>query len=319
MSSMRQAIGAMAMVVVTVLPVSACGVISGAAHEAASQGDPSPTTTVRPMELGSRIIGYTTPGFPHNAAGFQQLEKATGVHAEIASWYTPMTLNFDPVTVASISAQGVVPLVEIDSDNIPLTQITAGKWDDHFIAYARAVAAYSSPIVIDFDHEFNGPWFDWGYKHTSAATFVAAWRRIVTIFRENGASNVAWMWNPNVSLSNTTALRPWYPGDQYVTYVGLDGYFLTTTDTFSTVFDQTLCQVSAFTGKSIFITETGANPGRTRVPQINSLFSGLEATPRILGFIWFDYNKYAGHDWLLDGDTKALAAFHKDALKYQKS
>lgn len=318
-SGMRRAICVLAIATAAVLPVSACSAVSQVADKAAAQADPRSMPAIAQMQLGKKIIGYTTPNFPHDVATFRQLEKETGIPAEIASWYTPMTLAFHPATVAKISAQGVLPLVQIDSDTIPLTQITAGKWDKHFIAYARAVAAYSSPIAIDFDHEFNGPWWYWGYTHTSAATFVAAWRRIVTIFRENGARNVLWIWNPNVSLPSTTALKPWYPGNQYVTYVGLDGYFLTATDTFSSVFDRTISQLSAFTDKSILITETGANPGRERVPQIDSLFHGLETTPKIIGFIWFDYNKYAGHDWLLQGDANALAAFHADAVKYQKS
>ena len=30
-------------------------------------------------------------------------------------------------------------------------------------------------------------------------------------------------------------MRPWYPGDAWVTMVGLDGYFVTSQATFSTV------------------------------------------------------------------------------------
>ncbi len=318
MSGMRQAVGILAVAVVALLPVSACSVVSRMAHKAAAQGNPTPMPTIARTPLASKLIGYTTPNFPHDVATFQQVEKATGIHARIASWYTPMTLNFDPVQVAKISAQGVLPLLEIDSDAIPLTQVADGAWDKHFIAYARAVAAYSSPIAIDFDHEFNGPWFKWGYKYTSPAVFVAAWRRIVTIFRENGATNVTWIWNPNVKLPSTTAIEPWYPGNQYVTYVGLDGYFSQPSYTFTTVFAQTLTQVSTFSDKSILITETGVGPGPQRAAQIDSLFQGLEATPQIIGFIWFDYNKSAGHDWALQGDPKALSAFHADAVEYQK-
>jgi mannan endo-1,4-beta-mannosidase len=318
MSGMRRAVSALAVTVAVVLPVSACGTISAVARKAAAQGEPAPMQKTGGTPLGSHLIGYSTPNFPSGLAAFQQLEKEIGVPARIATWYTPMTLAFHPQTVAQISDQGVVPIVEIDSGSTPLTQVADGKWDKHFIAYARAVAAYSTPIGIDFDHEFNGPWFHWGYDHTTAATFVAAWRRIVWLFRKNGARNVMWIWNPNVDLGDTVSFRPWYPGNQYVTYVGLDGYFIYPDQTFNMVFGRTLSQLSAFTHKSILLTETGANPGQQRATQINSLFAGLEATPRILGFIWFDFNKYAGHDWLLQGDKPALEAFHADARMYQK-
>ena len=339
MRGMRLAIGALAMIVVATLPLSACSSASDAAHTGASrttpvsrtpvahapvphtavaQGDPTPTPVAAQAQLGRNLVGYSTPNFPHSLAPFKQIEKQTGINAGIASWYTPMSQNFDRAEVAKIKAQGALPLIEIDSDNTPLTQVAAGEWDKHFIAYARAVAAYRSPIAIDFDHEFNGPWYKWGFKHTSAEAFVSAWRRIVWLFRKFGAQNVIWIWNPNVSMPGTTALKPWYPGDQWVTYVGLDGYFIHPTDTFGTVFDQTLRQLSAFTKKSVFVTETGANPGKQRVKQINSLFAGLEATPRIVGFIWFDYYKYVGHDWILEGDKPALKAFRADARSYQK-
>ena len=53
-------------------------------------------------------------------------------------------------------------------------------------------------VAIDFDHEFNGAWSEWGYTHESARTFVAAWRHVVTVFRRNDATDVAWVWNPAV-------------------------------------------------------------------------------------------------------------------------
>ena len=44
----------------------------------------------------------------------------------------------------------------------------------------------------------NGTWYSWGYRHTSPAVFVAAWRHIVTVFRAAGARNVTWLWTINI-------------------------------------------------------------------------------------------------------------------------
>jgi mannan endo-1,4-beta-mannosidase len=262
------------------------------------------------------LTGFSTPGFPSDLATFRKLEKDAGTHADIASWYTPLGTDFDAAAVARISSQGLLPLIEIDSDKIPMADIADGKWDRFLTAYARAVANYHFTVAIDFDHEFNGDWSTWGYPHTSASTFVAAWRLLVTIFRENGATNVIWVWNPNVAVSGTVSMKAWYPGDQYVTWVGLDGYFLSSAATFGSVFGKTLRQLSSFTNKRVLIVETGAEPGGKRGTQIDSLFAGLEATPRIIGFIWFDYDKGPGHDWTLQGDKAALTAFAKGAVAY---
>ena len=44
----------------------------------------------------------------------------------------------------------------------------------------------------------NAWWYSWGYRHASPASFVAAWRHIVTLFRGQGAWNVTWLWTINV-------------------------------------------------------------------------------------------------------------------------
>lgn len=267
-----------------------------------------------------KLAGFSTPGFPQNLSTFQDAEKAASVHANIASWYTPLGMDFNAAAVTRIRSLGVLPVIEIDSDSTPLKDIANGGWDSFFTNYARAVASYRSTIAIDFDHEFNGKWSAWGYPHTTAATFVAAWRRIVTIFRENHATNVIWIWNPNITAGDTVPMAPWYPGNQYVTWVGLDGYFFSPRDTFDSVFARTLDELNSFTNKKVLIVETGAQPGVNRVAQIDSLFKGLEATPRIIGFIWFDRDKGAGHDWLLDDDDDdkaALAAFHDGVTAYR--
>ena len=36
-----------------------------------------------------------------------------------------------------------------------------------------------------------------GIRARHAATFVAAWRHIVTLFRAEGADNVTWLWTVN--------------------------------------------------------------------------------------------------------------------------
>ena len=53
-------------------------------------------------------------------------------------------------------------------------------------------------VIIGFGHEMNGYWYSWGYRHTSPAVFVAAWRHIVTVFRQQGADNVTWLWTVNI-------------------------------------------------------------------------------------------------------------------------
>ena len=47
----------------------------------------------------------------------------------------------------------------------------------------------------------------WGYRHTSPAAFVAAWRHVVNVFRAQGAYNVTWLWTINIIDNRAAAFR----------------------------------------------------------------------------------------------------------------
>ncbi len=60
---------------------------------------------------------------------------------------------------------------------------------------------------------------------TIRAVFIAAWRRFVNIFRAHHVVNVKWLWNPiRVGGSQAQNPVPYYPGGNYVDWIGLDAY-----------------------------------------------------------------------------------------------
>ena len=69
---------------------------------------------------------------------------------------------------------------------VSLAAIASGRYDAYLRSYAAAVKAFGSQVILSFGHEMNGYWYSWGYRHTSPAAFVAAWRHIVTVFRAVG-------------------------------------------------------------------------------------------------------------------------------------
>ena len=114
------------------------------------------------------------------------------------------------------------------------------------------------------------------------------------------------------------ATRPW-PGDYYVSWVGLDGYFFPWSPGFDSLFGPTISEVRSFTKRPILITETGISPGAPRPGRIADLFHGaaLAAKEGVIGLIWFDYSRIEGHDWRIDGDPAALRAFAMSARIYR--
>ena len=137
----------------------------------------------------------------------------------------------------------------------------------------------------------NGNWYTWGYRHTSPAAFVAAWRHIVNVFRALGARNVTWLWTVNI-VNDTRDGKiprpaPWWPGSSYVTWVGIDGYYLEPSWQFAPLFGPTIGAVRALTSDPILIAETGAMPTAGQPAKITDLFAGIRAYG-LLGFVWFD-------------------------------
>ena len=107
----------------------------------------------------------------------------------------------------------------------------------------------------------NAPWYSWGYQYTSPAAFVAAWRHIVTLFRRRGAENVTWLWTVNVIQSQdgrTLRPAPWWPGRSYVTWVGVDGYYLEPSGQFVAMFGPTIVALRELTRDPILVAETSA-------------------------------------------------------------
>ena len=208
-------------------------------------------------------------------------------------------------------SHGVRPLIQIDPSDASISAIADGTYDQYLRSYADGVRAYGHAVVIGFGHEMNAPWYSWGYGHVKPAEFVAAWRHVVTIFRQEGADNVTWLWTVQSDQPGTGPIRDWWPGDAYVTWVGIDGFFVHRGDTFAQVFGPTIAQVHQLTSKQILISETAVAPASDQFLKIVNLFSGM-AKAKALGLIWFDINQQDGRDhqdWRLEKDPTGSNAF----------
>jgi mannan endo-1,4-beta-mannosidase len=270
-----------------------------------------------PLTPGS-YLGVFVKGFPNSYGPMTTFAKQTGSQPDIAMYYSGWYVPF-PVTFARTAAQnGVVPLVQMDPNNISLAAISQGNYDPYLSSYAEAVRAYGHPVILSFGHEMNGDWSTWGYRHTSSAVFVAAWRHIVDVFRALGANNVTWLWT--VNIINDTAKgtiprpNPWWPGSSYVNWVGIDGYYLKPSWQFAPLFGPTIADVQALTSDPIIISETGAVAAAGQPAKINNLFAGVHAYG-LLGLVWFDATSAIHQDFSISTPA-ALAAFRKGASAY---
>jgi beta-mannanase len=163
----------------------------------------------------------------------------------------------------------------------------------------------------------NGFWYRWGTKQTTPAEFVAAWRHIHNLFTRAGATNVIWVWNPNdIYPVPQVQLKPYYPGDAYVDWIGITGYFATTgPHNYADLYAPTVTEVRSFTTKPFIIAETSVQTGQAEVACARQLILRTVAQhPDVLGFIWFDYNKN-GVDWRVESRPILRAAVVKDVAR----
>ncbi len=261
-----------------------------------------------------RYIGMYARTSPLSYAGVQKFTAATGVRPNMLMYYSSWQEPFQAGFASTTADHGAIPLVQMNPSGVSVAKIAAGHYDHYLTAYAQAVRAYRRPVIMSFGHEMNGHWYSWGYTHTSPAVFVQAWRHLVTIFRTQGARNVTWMWTVNIidQAGGIPQPRAWWPGKSYVNWVGIDGYYYSSSLTFASLFGPTITAVRELTGDPILIAETAVAPTAGQPAKIDDLFAGIRIYG-LLGAVWFQVDK-----WRLDGPA-AIVHFRRGADAYQGS
>jgi hypothetical protein len=226
---------------------------------------PEPSGPLVPRHDGDYIGAYVAPDHekpsPASVAGFErQIGRTLGYDIHYNGWKTDFPGRFEDDDVAH--------------DRIPLLSWHCGdsnahieRGDDDALIRARAdaLAAFGHPVFLRYEWEMNlnartksrkacyDPKTDLPTGLFSPTHFVAAWKRIHSIFLARGATNVVWLWNPGAGGPDPAQ---YYPGNDEVDWVGLDSY-----DRHDYSFEDTfvpyLDDLSQFR-KPMMITETGA-------------------------------------------------------------
>jgi hypothetical protein len=249
---------------------------------------PTPPAVHAPLQTTpASYLGVFEDGSPPSYGPVDEFARAAGKEPNLLGFYSGWAQPF-PVSIAdSMHSRGLVPFVQISPTLASVSAIASGSYDGYLRQYADSVHDYGHAVVIGFGHEMNAWWYSWGYTRTSPSTFVAAWRHIVTLFREQGDDNVTWLWTIQADQPRTGPISSWWPGASYVTWVGIDGYYNRPSDTFNNVFVPTIDQVRKLTGKPILLSETAVARHANQYANILNLFNGM-ARYRTLGLVWFD-------------------------------
>ncbi|MFJ9552077.1 glycoside hydrolase family 26 protein [Streptomyces erythrochromogenes] len=260
-----------------------------------------------------KYFGVSRPKAPYDMEPVHEWASLVGKNPNLIVYFAGWGDGFDATGTRNAWGSGALTVVSWEPHGTTLAQISEGASDRYIRAYARAVRDLNIPIAISFADEMNGDWERWGASEASPSEYVRAWRHIHTIFADIGATNVIWTWSPNIIQPGTNKdLSPYYPGNKYVDWVGLVGYF---TDwdphSFTGLFGATLTEINRFSGKPLLVLETAAMPGPHRVEDVRALFHGVTTSPGIVGFSWFDHKARA--DWRLGSSQEGVTEFRRMA------
>jgi mannan endo-1,4-beta-mannosidase len=296
--------------------VAAAGAWLSLRHTGGPQPSPSPaaTKTARAQPISRHptgpLIGVFTKGVLTSWTPEQAFGTLVGAQIRLGLAYTKQGSGFPHRFAQAAWANGGEAVIQIQPETEPLRAIATGRYDLWIRTYASEVRAFGHPVIIGFAHEMNGNWYPWGKQ---PGAFVAAWRHIVTLFRQQGATNVTWLWTPNSGGKHPGSLRQYWPGGKYVNWVGLDGYYYDPADRFSKIFVPSIRVIRKLTRDPILLSETavGTLAGQARL--IPDLCAGVKRY-HLLGLIWFDVHQHdppVHQDWRLEGHPAAIAALRR--------
>lgn len=244
-------------------------------------------------------------------------------------FFQGVTAGFGPPLAALAAARdvGAVPMLTWVPKH-GLEPITRGEHDTDLRAYAAAIRDLAYPILLRPFQEMNLPAME---AFGPPERFVAAWQRIRGLFDEVGVLNATWAWCPYVHDRGVARFEPYYPGDDLVDVVALDGYnwgrrrWWQRWRSFDAVFGSSYAALRRLApGKPVVLPELGcAESGGDKAAWMReALLRAIpERYPAIEAVIWFDHHRPDHPDWRIESSPAALAAWRDIVVdpRYQVS
>ncbi len=200
--------------------------------------------------------------------------------------------------------------------------------------FAKAAKKFGHPFIFRLNNEMNSDWTSYGgvVNMGDPDIFIKAWRDIYRIFREEGANNCIWVFNPNDREAppcrwNNSLM--YYPGNNYVHMIGVTGYNNGTYYAekmekwreFEEIYDNIEEEYSEIYGAFPWIiTEFASSSiGGSKEAWIDNMFGALKNSNKYdniklafwFSFADFDENGNAARPYWLDETEGTLEAFKR--------
>ncbi|RKY31505.1 MAG: hypothetical protein DRP68_04895 [Candidatus Omnitrophota bacterium] len=205
---------------------------------------------------------------------------------------------------------------------VNLEDINQGVYDSYLRNYAYQAKQWGDEIRLRFGHEMiqddnprTSGWYSWQDKPQE---YKEAFKHVYNIFRnEVGATNVKFVWSPNYTPDELEVLEKYYPGKDYVDWIGLDGYnwgwpWTDFDQIFYEIYQNIVQNPDIFGDKPIMLGEFASSEGELKDEWIREAFQKIkDKYPQIKAFYWFNIDKE--RDWRVNSSPEALTTF-KEAI-----
>lgn len=284
-------------------------------------------------------LGLALEGLPQSPEFIRKLEQDTGLPVSLVNFFLqwpqdPGFDNFPGQTLHAVLSLGALPVLTWEpmyyedhrEHMIPAAVILEGGYDEYITLFARRISELDGHVIIRFAHEMNLSRYHWGgtldeYGPESPERYIRMFRHVVEIFREKGVQNALFAFCPNNESLPNPKFHPgaewndaenYYPGDEFVDVLGMDGYNWGTTRTmnehgwnskwlsFREIFQDIYHQLRGINpDMPLYVFETASvRQGGDRSRWIRDAFY-TAAGWGMDGVVWFHVDKE--EDWTLDG------------------
>jgi hypothetical protein len=281
------------------------------------EGRPTPARLERLREetgLGFGLVVFFQ-AWPEAEAAPAEPFPAAACRAARAAGAVPC-LTWEPMVIAGGEERAV-----------PAAAVLDGAYDAYIDAFARGAREYGGPVLLRFAHEMNLQRYHWGtteeaYGPRSPALYAALFRYVAGRCRAAGARNLLWVFCPN---AESVPAAPWnraaryYPGDEWVDLLGMDGYNWGSTQraaedgwtsswrSFAAIFGPLREELMTLApAKPLLVCETASvAAGGDKAEWLRGLLTTARAW-ELRGVVWFEAEKE--EDWRLRAGAPGAAA-----------
>jgi hypothetical protein len=264
--------------------------------------------------IGRRLaIVQTFTGWQTATGGAVPFPTAFATYANSIGATPMITWQPEQAIKASGAPQGLLS----DQPNFSLVQLASGRYDAYIRSWAEQAKAFGRVVYVRPMQEMNDRIYPWSVGvngNSGPAEFITAWRHIVGIFQDEGASNVQFVWCVG---ANPTSPNPaeFFPGDSYTSWIALDGYNRGAPwQSFTSIFSAAYGDITAVSDQPVMVAEIGSVESSTdpsaKASWIASTFDQEipQGFPRIRAVVYFDAPG-RGFSYSLASSPAALSAF----------